>query len=86
MHLIEDVMGDFAPEALASWTVNVLPERLRLWVRTYGNRVVLGSYPGSKLHLLLQQELERHGVEGKRCAKRADACAPASAGNTPVCK
>jgi len=67
--LIQDVMGDFAPEALTSWTVDVLPERLRRWVRTYGHRVVLGSYPGTKLHLLLQQELERYGVERKRSTR-----------------
>jgi len=67
--LIQQVMGDFAPEALASWTVDALPERLRLWVRIFGHRVVLGGYPGTKLHLLLQQELERYGVEGKRSAR-----------------
>lgn len=67
--LIQDVLGDFAPEALASWTVDVLPERLRRWARTYGHRVVLGSYPGTKLHLLLQQELERYGVGGKRSTR-----------------
>ncbi len=56
--LISRVMGEFAPESLTSWTVRRLPPSVRLWVELYGHRVVLGSYPGSKLYLLLQTELQ----------------------------
>ena len=66
VYLISHVMGETAPEALACWTVDRLPQGLRLWVHTYGHRVMLGSYPGTKLYLLLQQELEKCGIAGKR--------------------
>ena len=71
LSLITEVMGEFAPEALASWTADRLPDRLRLWVQGYGHRVMLGSYPGTKFYLLLQQELEKCGIEGKRSTRRS---------------
>ena len=57
-HLISHVTGEFAPEALTSWTVDCLPRPARLWVETYGHRAVLENYPGSKLYLLLQSALQ----------------------------
>jgi hypothetical protein len=60
--LITRLMGEFAPEALTSWTVDPLPARIRLWVETYGDRIVLGSLSGSKLYLLLKRELDEPGV------------------------
>jgi hypothetical protein len=56
--LITEVMGEFAPAALTHWTVDRLPRPARLWVATYGRRIVLGSFPGSKLYRLLKRELE----------------------------
>ena len=64
--LIAQVMGDFAPEALTCWTVDPLPASVGLWIQLYGHRAVLGSFPGSKLYLLLQRELETQGVPAKR--------------------
>lgn len=64
--LITHEMGDFAPEALTEWTVRSLPESVRLWVRMYGARAVFGSFPGTKLYLLLQKELAAEGVPAKR--------------------
>lgn len=64
--LIAHVMGDFAPEALTDWAAESVPLPVRLWVETYARRVVFGSYPGSKLYLLLQRELDRAGVPAKR--------------------
>lgn len=64
--LITHVIGDFAPEALTNWTVDALSGPVRLWIETYGHRIVFASYPGSKLYLLLQQELESSGIQGKR--------------------
>ncbi len=69
--LITEVLGDFAPEALTKWTVQTLPPAARLWVTTYGRRAVLGSFPGSKLYLLLQRELESAGVPAKRTLREA---------------
>jgi hypothetical protein len=64
--LIAHVMGDFAPPALTTWTVDSLPQPVRLWVEMYGHRVALGGYPGNKLHLLLQKELEVAGIALKQ--------------------
>jgi hypothetical protein len=64
--LITRVMGEFAPEALTRWTVDFLPPSARLWVELYGYRAVLGSFPGSKLYLLLQSELDAAAVPASR--------------------
>lgn len=69
--LLTRVMGDFAPEALTNWTVRRLPASARLWVELYGSRVVLGGFPGSKLYLLLQRELEVVGVPARRSLRQA---------------
>lgn len=69
--LITRVMGEFAPEALTNWTVNRLPESARLWIKIYGRRVVFDKFPGSKLYLLLQNELESAGVPSKRSLRQS---------------
>jgi hypothetical protein len=69
--LISQAMGDFAPEALTRWTVDRLPITVRAWVQLYGRGVALGSFPGSKLYLLLQKEVEAVGIAAKRPVRRA---------------
>jgi len=69
--LITRVMGDFAPEAFTNWTVRRLPRSARLWVRLYGRRAVFENFPGSKLYLLLQRELDSAGVPAKRSLRQA---------------
>jgi hypothetical protein len=69
--LITRVMGEFAPEALTRWTVDSLSLPVRLWIETYGHRIVFASHPGSKLYLLLQQELESAGTPGKRSVRNS---------------
>jgi hypothetical protein len=69
--LITSVMGDFAPEAFTSWTVGRLPKPARLWVKLYGHRIAFENAPGSKLHLLLQRELESEDVSPKRSLRQA---------------
>lgn len=64
------VMGSFAPEELAGWTVAVLPPSARLWVEIYGCRSALSGFPGTKLHLLLQRELASSGIPAKRSLRR----------------
>jgi hypothetical protein len=59
-------MGEFAPEALTCWTVDLLPPAARLWVELYGRRAAFCNFPGSKLYLLLQRELEGAGVPATR--------------------
>ena len=69
--LIAQIMGEFAPESLTSWTVDRLPRSAKLWVETYGHRAALGSFPGNKLYLLLQQEMEASGLSSKRSVTRS---------------
>lgn len=64
--LITHVMGEFAPEALTSWTIDRLPPSVRLWVELYGHRAVFGRPPGTKLYLLLRRALQPSGVPGRR--------------------
>lgn len=71
IHLISCVTGRFAPEALTCWTVDRLPAAASLWVDMYGRRTVLASFPGSKLYLLLQKEVEAAGVSAKRSLYQA---------------
>jgi len=69
--LITVAMGEFAPRALTCWTVDRLPTNVRLWIELYGPRMVLKSFPGSKLYLLLQQELESAGLPAKRSLRQS---------------
>jgi hypothetical protein len=64
--LITRTMGAFAPEALTCWSARHIPSGARLWVELYGPRVVFAGFPGNKLYLLLQRELESAGVPVKR--------------------
>jgi hypothetical protein len=69
--LISHLMGEFAPEAFTSWTVDRLPATARLWVELYGHRIVLGSLNGTKLYLLLQREMEGAGIPAGRSLRQA---------------
>ena len=60
------LLGEFAPDALTSWTVDRLPSYACLWVGLYGRRTVLGGSHGSKLYLLLQRELAADGAPASR--------------------
>jgi mono/diheme cytochrome c family protein len=64
--LISRVMGPFAPDALTRWTVDNLPANAGRWADLYGHRIALASFPGCKLYLLLQAELEAAGLPAKR--------------------
>ena len=69
--LATQVMDDFAPEALEAWTVRRLPRPALLWCQMYGHQAVLGGFPGSKLYLLLQKELEGKGIQSKRSVQQS---------------
>lgn len=68
--LISRVMGDFAPEALTSWTVTRLPQNAKLWIELYGHRAVLESFPGSKLYLLMPSLIEAAGGSPSQNVRR----------------
>ena len=69
--LTTQVMGNFAPEALTSWTVHHVPARVSSWVRLYGCKSVLASFPGSKLYLLLQGAFEGEDIPARRSLRRS---------------
>ncbi len=60
-YLLTSVWGSFAPRSLTSWTMERLPPSIQLWLYLYGRSAIFQCPPGSKLHLLLQQELEIAG-------------------------
>jgi Uncharacterised nucleotidyltransferase len=64
--LTTQLMGEFAPVALTCWTVDHLPASVRVWVEWYADRSALGNFPGSKLYLLLQRELQQKQVMSRR--------------------
>ena len=69
--LITQVMGEFAPVALTNWTTGRLSPSVRLWIDMYGRRAVFKKFPGNKLYLLLQEELESAGIPVKRSLRKA---------------
>jgi hypothetical protein len=64
--LIEVTFGSFAPQDLRCWSADRLPKPVRLYVDTHGYRIQLAGFPGNKLYLLLQRELEIAGVSPSR--------------------
>ena len=55
------LIGDFAPSDLTRWSLDRLPRAERLWIETYGRRVLLTDFPSSKLYMLLRQQLTTRG-------------------------
>jgi hypothetical protein len=68
--VITRVMGTFAPGALTRCTADQVPPRAKLWVDLYARRAALAAFPGSKLYLLLEKELEGFGLPPKRSHSR----------------
>jgi len=54
------VLGGSAPAQLNEWTLDRLPAPIRLWADCYGRKAVLAGFPGTKLYLLLEDELARN--------------------------
>lgn len=57
--LATEMFGGFAPPELEVWALAAVPPAIRLWIEHYGKQAVLADFPGTKLYLLLQQELDR---------------------------
>ena len=63
------IFGGEAPAQLEEWTTDRLPASVRLWADQYGRESVLADFPGTKLYLLLQEELRANDDSWKQ-AKR----------------
>jgi hypothetical protein len=93
IRLITRAMGEFAPDALTSWTVGQLPTAVRQWIDLYGRRAALTGFPGNKVYLLLQRELSCAGIRPKRSLRESllplslpPLIAPAIAGETQTAR
>ena len=51
------VFGVKSPAQLDDWTLDRLPAPVRLWVDLYGREALLADFPGTKLYLLLRDQL-----------------------------
>ena len=71
LQLMSQVMGEFAPSALTSYTVCKIPPLALLWIESYAVDSALASFPGSKLYLLLEQALMPSGIPKKRSLQNA---------------
>ena len=58
LKLAEKAFGDFAPHELRSWAAGSLPATVALWIDHYGDDVLLARFPGGKLYLILERELD----------------------------
>jgi hypothetical protein len=56
--IASEMFGRFAPPAIEAWALGSLPHPIRLWAETYGLEAVLADFPGTKLYLLLETQLE----------------------------
>jgi hypothetical protein len=56
--LASRIFGCEAPLQLGEWTSDRLSPAVRLWADQYGRESILADFPGTKLYLLLQEELK----------------------------
>jgi hypothetical protein len=59
------------PAAFECGPVQNLPPPIKLWINRYGSRSVLADFPGTKLHLLLREQLESDTRTWERERSRA---------------
>jgi hypothetical protein len=64
------IFGGEVPGQLEKWTSDRLPAGVRLWADHYGRESILADFPGTKLYLLLQEELRGNDDSWKQ-AKRS---------------
>ena len=69
--LIARTICDELPEGFAGWTIDRLPLGARRWVESHGRDSAFSDFPGNKLYLLLQRELESAGVARNRSLRRS---------------
>jgi Uncharacterised nucleotidyltransferase len=64
------IFGGKAPAQLEEWTSACLPAAVRLWADHYGREALLADFPGTKLYLLLQDELIGNDESWKQTKRR----------------
>ena len=60
--------GGETPPQLEEWTSDCLPATVRLWADQYGREAILADFPGTKLYLLLLDELAKDRGDRDRSA------------------
>ncbi len=64
------ILGGKAPAQLEEWTSARLPVAVKLWADHYGREAILADFPGTKLYLLLQEELRGNDDTWKQTKRR----------------
>jgi Uncharacterised nucleotidyltransferase len=64
------IFGGNAPAQLEEWTSARLPASVRLWADHYGREAILADFPGTKLYLLLQDELKGNDESWKHAKRK----------------
>ena len=59
--LATQVFGEVGPPELLGWSIEAVPESMRLWLNRYAKTVLWSDFPGTKLYLLLDGELSNGG-------------------------
>ena len=70
IRLATRAFGEFAPDILTRWLEGAIFPGVDLWLKHYGDIVLLSDYPGTKLYLLLNRELECSHQEKSVIRKR----------------
>lgn len=65
IHVIDHLMGRFAPPALTRWSADLLPLPPRLWVEICAHDALFASPPSTKLYKLLHEALAANDARQK---------------------
>ena len=58
INLADRAFGKVECDDLREWTVNNLPAPILSWTERYGDEILFAHFPGNKLYLLLERELD----------------------------
>ena len=63
--LSAELFGQPVPQELSSWSMDLVPRSVRLWIELYGQRILLADPPGNKFYLLLRRQFAT-GAQAQR--------------------
>jgi hypothetical protein len=55
--MTSQLFGIDSPHRLDSWTLEALPSPIMRWAEVYGRQALLADFPGTKLYLILEEQL-----------------------------